>query len=318
LSDPTTTKPTFVTPPVNASGTELTFQLTATDNGGLGDSDEVSVTINDNGITGFPDDVVTMTSSTGESIGIKKDSGGNCVSLSAVDPSTITNTTNRPENLIYGLINIQIRTDTVGGTVKLIFYLPTPAPDGYKWFKYGPNKGWYAYSDHAVFNATRDQVTLTLIDGGAGDDDGIANRIIADPSGLGTASSISPSAPPPSGAGGGGGGCFIATAAYGSHMEPHVKVLRDFRDRFMINNGVGKAFIDLYNTCSPPVADFIASHDTVRLMVRWSLMPVVGMSWMVLNIGLIPTLAIILLMLIFINISVVVLFRRIRMGTHMA
>jgi len=48
---------------------------------------------------------------------------------------------------------------------------------------------------------------------------------------------------------GGGGGCFIATAAYGKAMEPHVKVLRDFRDRFMINNDVGKAFIDLYNTC---------------------------------------------------------------------
>jgi len=39
---------------------------------------------------------------------------------------------------------------------------------------------------------------------------------------------------------------------------------------------------------------------------------------MTLNIGLIPTITIILLMLIFINISVVVLFKRIQMGTHMA
>jgi hypothetical protein len=116
---------------------------------------------------------------------------------------------------------------------------------------------------------------------------------------------------------GGGGGCFIATAAYGSHMAPHVMVLRDFRDRFMINSYLGNAFMDLYNAYSPPVADFIASHNTVRLMVRLSLMPVVGMSWVALNIGLIPTLTIILLILIFINISVVVLFRRIRMGTHM-
>jgi len=132
------------------------------------------------------------------------------------------------------------------------------------------------------------------------------------------AASTNPPIPPTPSGGGGGGGCFIATAAFGTPMEPHVKVLRDFRDRFMINNGVGKAFVDLYSTYSPPVADFIASHDTVRLVVRWSLMSVVGMSWMALNIGLIPTLTIILLMLIFINISVVVLFRRIRMGTHMA
>ena len=52
--------------------------------------------------------------------------------------------------------------------------------------------------------------------------------------------------PPPvvSGDGGGGGGCFIATAAYGSMMEPHVKILRDFRDRFMLHNSLGKVFIN--------------------------------------------------------------------------
>ena len=126
-----------------------------------------------------------------------------------------------------------------------------------------------------------------------------------------------PPAPTPSG-GGGGGGCFIATASYGSHMESQVRLLRDFRDRFLLTSPVGKASVDFYYTYSQPVADFIASHDTLRLMVRWSLLPIVGMSWMALNIGLIPIITIILLMLIFINISVVVLFRRIRMGTHMA
>jgi hypothetical protein len=35
--------------------------------------------------------------------------------------------------------------------------------------------------------------------------------------------------------GGGGGGCFISTAANGSQMEPHVKVLQEFIDRFLLN-----------------------------------------------------------------------------------
>jgi hypothetical protein len=91
--------------------------------------------------------------------------------------------------------------------------------------------------------------------------------------------------------GGGGGGCFIATAAYGSLMEPHVKILRDFRDRFLIGNTVGKSFVSFYYSYSPPIADFIAEHDGLRAMVRTSLLPVVGAIWIILKIGPLSTIA---------------------------
>jgi len=93
------------------------------------------------------------------------------------------------------------------------------------------------------------------------------------------------------------GKCFIATTAYGSPMEPHVKVLRDFRDRYLLSNSVGKAFVHLYYDYSPTVADFIARHDTVRALVRWSLLPVVGMSWMALNFGPWVTMAVVVLLI---------------------
>ena len=80
-------------------------------------------------------------------------------------------------------------------------------------------------------------------------------------------------------------GCFIATAAYGSLMEPHVRILRAFRDRFLTTSVTGKGFLNLYYRYSPPIANFIKQHDSARFMVRWSLLPFIGVSWLYLFIG---------------------------------
>lgn len=84
-------------------------------------------------------------------------------------------------------------------------------------------------------------------------------------------------------------GCFIATAAFGSMMEPHVQILRDFRDRFLTTNAAGKSFVNLYYKYSPPIAHYIAKHDMLRLIIRWSLLPFVGASWLALFIGPVST-----------------------------
>jgi hypothetical protein len=78
-----------------------------------------------------------------------------------------------------------------------------------------------------------------------------------------------------SGGGGGGGGCFIATAAFGSYFDPHVKVLREFRDRWLLTNPVGKAFVSYYYQYSPPVADIIRKHESFKSAARWALIPIV-------------------------------------------
>jgi Beta-propeller repeat len=91
----------------------------------------------------------------------------------------------------------------------------------------------------------------------------------------------------------GGSGCFIATAAYGSSLAPYVKVLSQFRDRFLLTNGIGRRFVHFYYTHSPPMADFIQKHDNLRAMVRLLLIPLVGAGWLALKIGLVSAMALI-------------------------
>jgi YD repeat-containing protein len=77
------------------------------------------------------------------------------------------------------------------------------------------------------------------------------------------------------GGGGGGGGCFIATAAYGSALDPHVESLRGFRDRWLLPHAAGRAFVAWYYDASPPLADFIARHGAARWTARALLAPLV-------------------------------------------
>jgi len=73
--------------------------------------------------------------------------------------------------------------------------------------------------------------------------------------------------------GGGGGGCFIATAAYGSPLAPQVQLLREVRDRFLVQHPIGSAFVGFYNKASPPMAAIIAKSETLRTLARGALLP---------------------------------------------
>ena len=78
-----------------------------------------------------------------------------------------------------------------------------------------------------------------------------------------------------------GGDCFIATAAYGSMLDPDVEELRRFRDDILRQTRVGVRFFDEYWShyyrLSPEIVRMMESSAELRELVRWSLVgPIVG------------------------------------------
>ena len=219
-------------------------------------------------------------------MGVK--TSGNCTieSIMPMDPADIALTDNKPAEIPMGLVSFKLLTAKPGDHVTVTVYFSRAASKEARWYKYDQITGWHDYSEHAVFSADRKSVALDLKDGGLGDCDGTENGVILDPSGIGIGSTFSVADGDDNDNGGGGGsGCFIATAAYGSQVEPHVEVLRKFRDAYLMHSKWGQALVRAYYRYSPPIADFIAVHDALRTVVRWILLPAVGVIWIALHFG---------------------------------
>ncbi len=73
-------------------------------------------------------------------------------------------------------------------------------------------------------------------------------------------------------------GCFIATAAYGSYSAPEVQALRAFRDRYLLTNSAGSAFVRWYYEHGPVAAAWLDAHPGYKPVVRAALLPAVGLA----------------------------------------
>lgn len=108
-------------------------------------------------------------------------------------------------------------------------------------------------------------------------------------------------------AGGGGGGCFIATASFGSPLEKHVMILRNFRDQHLLTHTPGRLFVTFYYKHSPPIANFISESGILKFIVRACLMPFVIFSGSVMRYGMTLT---VMMLLFFILLTTAALIYR--------
>jgi hypothetical protein len=74
--------------------------------------------------------------------------------------------------------------------------------------------------------------------------------------------------------------CIIATATYGSHMEPQVVYMRSVRDEMIGSNEVGEMLVTVWNTFyyswSPPIAHLISSNNVLQKISQGLIIPLVA------------------------------------------
>jgi hypothetical protein len=108
------------------------------------------------------------------------------------------------DQLDYGMFAFAIdgleENEASPATVRVTIYLPEAPTPLSSWYKYDEANG--EITDYGAYSTiSGEHMLLTLIDGGAGDQDGVVNGVIVDPSGP----AIAAMPPPPNGGGGGGG-----------------------------------------------------------------------------------------------------------------
>lgn len=195
-----------------------------TDSNGFVDEQEINVAgmdLDNNGVDdGEQSDLACVATDTGEGhIGLKVDNGNaQVVGLKSVCATQISQTRNLPEMTEFGAVSFKLFLEEGQTQATVTIYFSEAAPEDTDWFKYNPETGWQEYGE-AEFSADRRSVSYTLVDGGAGDDDGVANGVIIDPAGLGyrqavdTDTDTDTAAAATSASSGSSGSCFIGAAA---------------------------------------------------------------------------------------------------------
>jgi hypothetical protein len=209
----------------------------------------------------------------------------------------------------YGVVSFRISNVNPLSSVTIKIYPHAALPDSASWFKYSATRGWLRIDNTGTYdrnNTLLSPNTTFRVVSGHGEltikDDDVADysteasggkAVILDPG----APAVPAATPTITAGSGGNGSCFIATAAFGSYVDPYVKVLRDFRDVCLMTNDAGKAFVGWYYRVSPPMADVIKESRAARASVRVLLFPVIGFGALSLKIGMIWSLLLMLLVI---------------------
>ena len=146
LSNPHGRTTTFVAPSVDVGGAMIEVELTVADNEGLTDVDAVDVTVRDNGIVAFPEEVLPFWTSEDREMGLAIDNG----EIVDLDSDPQVSDVGAPDDRIYGEVAMEIVLDESGSNADFTLYLPEAAPEGHRWYRYRAEDGWKTIDDGVV------------------------------------------------------------------------------------------------------------------------------------------------------------------------
>jgi len=73
--------------------------------------------------------------------------------------------------------------------------------------------------------------------------------------------------------------CCALASAYDGADNDRLDIIREFRDEYLATNPVGRGVaVMYYDVVSPPLADFINNHPSIKPLARAALAPVVFLS----------------------------------------
>ena len=157
----------------------------------------VAVTVMDNGVevAGAPEEAVTTASPGGDGVAVEADGERTDIH----DPGGCGRTGQRECS-----VRPALRPDKLPDNQRRArffqprdsIFSPGPLRRGTPGSSTAKPMVGYDYGDYAEFNNDRTAVTISLTDGGPGDDDGLVNGVISDPSGLGSFDRTRPRPPP--------------------------------------------------------------------------------------------------------------------------
>ncbi len=190
-----------------------------TDLNGIPDAQEVdSVDINENGTPDYLEDrIMAVNTVEGQSIvGVEVVSEN--VTLVSIKSLPTAMLADQSVKMGFGLVGFKLYLSDGVKTATVKIHFSSQVSQDAQLYKYIVDNGWEAYGN-AVLAGNRKSVTMILEDGGVGDEDGVENGVIVDPSGIAdTDSPTSEGASLSTGwasAGSGGGGCFISIGTSG-------------------------------------------------------------------------------------------------------